>query len=351
MKTDIAIVGGGLTGLALADHLTRAGCDWHLFEARSRLGGRIDVLCDDDAAFDLGPAWFWPGQHRMGVLAQRLGAEVFEQHSSGAQMIERQSGMVERHHGPSGMQGSLRIEGGMMTLVDKLQETLDPNRIHLASPVRMIGTERLHLSDGQQISANRIVLALPPRIAAGLTFAPVLAPNILSAMRDVPTWMAGQAKVVATYDAAFWRDAGLSGDAFSQRGPLVEIHDASPKSGGPAALFGFVGVSCQGRQGRADELIAASRAQLVRLFGPGAAEPRQIKLADWAMISETATLQDHEPLMHHPAYGMPAVLRDLRKGALMLAGSEVAPEFGGFLEGALASAEATALLLAGAERQ
>ena len=349
MKTDVAIVGGGLTGLALADHLTRAGRDWQLFEARSRLGGRIDVLRDGHAAFDLGPAWFWPGQHRMAALAHRLGAQVFEQHSSGAQMIERPYGMVERHHGPSGMQGSFRIEGGMMTLVDKLRKTLDPNRIHLASPVQMIGPEQLHMSDGRQIAANRIVLALPPRISAGLTFAPVLAPNILSAMEDIPTWMAGHAKVIATYDAAFWRDAGLSGDAFSQRGPLVEIHDASPKSGAPAALFGFVGVSVQDRRGRADELIAAARAQLVRLFGPDAAAPRQISLADWAIMPETATSQDHEPLMHHPAYGMPAALRNLRNGALILAGSEIGPEFGGFLEGALASAEETAHLLTGAE--
>lgn len=33
MQTDILIVGGGLSGLALADKLERAGRDWRLDEA------------------------------------------------------------------------------------------------------------------------------------------------------------------------------------------------------------------------------------------------------------------------------------------------------------------------------
>ena len=39
MRTDIVIIGGGLSGLALADKLQRAGRDFLLVEARDRLGG------------------------------------------------------------------------------------------------------------------------------------------------------------------------------------------------------------------------------------------------------------------------------------------------------------------------
>lgn len=37
----VAIIGGGLAGLACAWHLQQAGIDWHLFEAQPHLGGRV----------------------------------------------------------------------------------------------------------------------------------------------------------------------------------------------------------------------------------------------------------------------------------------------------------------------
>ena len=41
----------------------------------------------------------------------------------------------------------------------------------------------------------------------------------------------------------------------------------------------------------------------------------------------------------HPNYGLPCVLSGLRDEALVFGGSEVAPTFGGFPEGALEAAE------------
>src|SRR3569833_1874813 len=37
----VAIIGGGIAGLSALWHLTRAGIDAHLFEARARFGGRF----------------------------------------------------------------------------------------------------------------------------------------------------------------------------------------------------------------------------------------------------------------------------------------------------------------------
>ena len=39
-KVDVLIVGGGLSGLSLADMLADRGIDYKLIEARERLGGR-----------------------------------------------------------------------------------------------------------------------------------------------------------------------------------------------------------------------------------------------------------------------------------------------------------------------
>ena len=150
--------------------------------------------------------------------------------------------------------------------------------------------------------------------------------------------MAGQAKAVAVYDRPFWRDEGLSGDAMSRKGPMVEIHDASPATGGPYALFGFIGVP---PNGRADQQVLRQhlKAQLIRLFGPKAAEPRQLYVKDWAFDLFTATDADKAALYAHPTYGLPQAMTGLWDDRLHFAGSEVAPAFGGYIEGALESAE------------
>ena len=61
-------------------------------------------------------------------------------------------------------------------------------------------------------------------------------------MLKIGTWMAGQAKFCALYEKPFWRETGLSGQGFSQRGPMGEIHDGSNNGQGPYGLTGFVGI-------------------------------------------------------------------------------------------------------------
>ncbi len=174
---------------------------------------------------------------------------------------------------------------------------------------------------GGSIRAARVVLAMPLRLAAGLGVS----------VPDAPTWMAGHAKLVATYPTAFWRSMGLNGDAISHCGPLAEIHDASPVGGETGALFGFAHVGAARRPGFRDAAIA----QLARLFGPGAATPDEVIIKDWSTDTVTATHADLNPPPRHPTYNaLPPTRR------LIIAGTEVSREDGGFLEGALAAAEA-----------
>lgn len=360
MDADTLIVGGGLSGLALARLLEASGHSFHLVEARARFGGRVlshrpDVARPDGQrpapGFDLGPAWFWPHQHRMLRLAGELGLRVFEQYSAGRLVLEEADGSVRRDLDFATMAGSLRLAGGIAALTDRLAamvpcERKSVNR-RLVALERQDGLILSELADEEGASrlfaSRRVVLCLPPRlIAATVRFAPALARNALQAMADVPTWMAGQAKVVALYDRPFWREMGLSGDGMSRRGPMVEIHDLSPPEGGPSALFGFVGVPVQVRDGRKAELEEAARLQLERMFGAEAGRPREILLKDWAFDPLTATHADHAPMGGHPAYGMPQALSKVWDGGLIFASSEMAAEHGGYLEGALEAAEAAA---------
>jgi monoamine oxidase len=339
---DVIIVGGGLSGLGLADRLHRAGLDVQLFEARDRFGGRITTLGTGSGRVDLGPSWVWPGQPHVARLIRELGLAVFDQHAAGESLFEDARGAVQRGVGFASMAGALRVAGGMTGLIEGLVARLPEAALHLSSPVETVGEGWVRLTDGRHRTARHIVFALPPRLVARLTFAPPLAARAAAILAEVPTWMAGHAKFVAVYARPFWRTAGLSGDAVSRRGPLAEIHDASGPEGAPAALFGFLGLPAEARAQAGDALTVLALAQLARLFGPEAAAPLATRLQDWAQEPFTATARDHQPPAGHPAYGPLPPLFGPDHPRLHLAGTEVAPGMGGLIEGALGAADSVA---------
>ncbi len=339
---EVLVIGAGLSGLSLAERLHRSGIDVQVIEGRNRLGGRIKTERLNEAGFDMGPAWFWPGQPRMATLVDRLGLSVFEQYAKGALLQETAQGGIQAFSGFAPMQGSLRVAGGLFGLIDRLAGLIPSDRITTGANITRLthdGHSVVARSDeGHDIRARQVVLAMPPRIAAGIAFQPDFAAGVVASFSQVPTWMAGQAKVVAVFDRPFWREAGLSGDVMSQRGPMVEVHDASASDAGPFALFGFIGTSVAQRKD-VTALKQSILEQFVRVFGPNASSPKKLWLKDWAYDPLTATVCDHAPLRTHPSYGQVADLPDLWNGSLLLSGTETAPGFGGFLEGALEAAD------------
>lgn len=317
--TEICIIGAGLSGLALASALRAEGRDVTVLEARDRPGGRVLSQMDHD----LGPSWIWQQNRRMLALLDRLGLRHFPQHATGRLVFEDAAGVIRRDLDFATMGGALRVEGGLARVTDALAAEVG-DKLRLGCPVHKVTADAsgVTVSTTQYMTrAARVVLALPPRLAAALGVD----------VPDVPTWMAGQAKLVATYPTPFWRAEGLNGDAISHRGPLAEIHDASPTDAGTGALFGFAHTAAARQAG----FHNAALAQLGRLFGPGAATPDEVIVKDWSTDLATATPADQNPPARHPAYrGLPPTER------MIFAGSEAASEDGGFLEGALAAAEA-----------
>lgn len=354
MQTDTIIVGGGLSGLALADQLTRNGTDYLLIEAQDRLGGRILTKDLSGGKFDLGPAWFWPGQPRMAALARRFRIPVFEQFATGDQMYQDQSGAVQRARGYASMLGSYRLAGGMGAMIDALAGSLDAGHVLTETRLRSVRhspgkiTALVdHEGTALSVEARQIMLAIPPRVIADtVEFQPALDAAQIQALKNVPTWMAGQAKILAVYDEPHWRNAGLSGDAMSHRGPMVEIHDASPIKGGPYALFGFVGYPADAREAHKDTMMDDALAQLTAMFGPKMAQPLDLELQDWAVVPEISRTQDRVPVRFHPSYGLPSILGSLAERGVHFCSTETARGFGGFLEGALEAAEKVATLAA-----
>jgi len=342
VDTNVLIVGGGLAGLSAAYALAGQGRDFLLVEARDRLGGRILSETFGDGRFDLGPAWFWPGQPRIASLIGALGLSAFPQYGSGDLLIEDANGAVQRTVNTVSMQGSMRVMGGLASVIEALVERLPQDRIKQKMPVKALTKTdqgvRATTEDGKTLLARQVILTIPPRLAHLLAFDPPLPLEASYALGSIPTWMAGHAKAVAIYNQPFWRDAGLSGDAMSHRGPMLEIPDASSAADGPYALFGFLGVPPHMRKD-AEGLRQAILDQLGRIFGKAAAAPSKVLFKDWSFDLYTATPADHHPQNAHPHYGLPASLTNLWDGRLIMGGTEVAPQFGGFLEGALEAAE------------
>jgi monoamine oxidase len=347
---DIAIIGAGLSGLYAARLLQQAGADYVVLEAAPRAGGRILSLGADGGRgpCDMGPSWYWPAsQPRMPALVRELGLRAFPQANTGALMWEESATECIRYDGGAPADGSMRIYGGTAALIDALAAEIPAERVrrgHRVTALRQmpqgISVEASAGAGPDIVCEARIVICtLPPRLLAQtVEFDPPLPDDVRSTWTAVPTWMAGNAKFVAIYEHAFWRDAGLSGEGRSRVGPLVEIHDACDEHG-LAALTAFIGTPPQARRGALDHLRDAAIAQLVRLFGDAAEHPVACLTKDWALDPLVATADDMQPLYAHPQYGRHASPPGEWVGRLILGGTESAPTYGGYMEGALEAAE------------
>jgi len=372
--TDVAVVGGGLAGLTAACRLAASGQRVTLFEARSRLGGRMlttgVVPVAEVPWVDLGPAWFWPHQQHMRALVAQLALPVFEQHRHGLARYEAGAGSPPESFDPAGSaDASFRLVGGMSALTRGLYAASHaaptPVTIQLDAAVRALTVQDDHVvlnGDGVHCTAARVIVAAPPRVVArDIAFTPPLADTVVDTLRGTVTWMGHAMKCVATYDRPFWRDVGRSGYAVSWGGPLQEIHDACmpPHDGRPAgyALMGFVAPRTSAaarafRDASAEARRATVLAQLARLFGPDALSATGYAEHDWTRDAWTCGPNDDVPPTAHPEYDDTlfngARADDPWNGRLVWAGAETSAVSGGYLDGAVASGwrAATAILRA-----
>ncbi len=354
---DVAIVGAGLSGLATADLLSRAGQNVMVFEAGDMPGGRIQSIREADTQTpiaDLGPTWVWPPyQQSVAHWLDELGVRPLPQYETGNAVLDMEPGQPPRLQPLPGQHGMTRLEGGPSALIDSLLARLPKGALCTGTQITSVEQQsdgvvlKSDATAGLVVNAKRVVIAVPPRIAAAsIHFEPSLEPKLVDVLSSAPTWMASQAKVVIRFKSAFWRKMGLSGRVASRIGPIVEMHDHCDASTKHPALFGFIGVPAHVRAAHPTELREAIVQQLERCFGGQGVNLKEevvaIDIMDWAANPHITTPADTAGPGSHPGV-LSAVLRQSHwNGHLSFAGAETAVNSPGLIDGALEAAERTA---------
>ncbi len=176
-----------------------------------------------------------------------------------------------------------RVIGGLQQVPLRLAERLG-SAVRTGHDVEKVvwTDEGVTVSVGDlTVTARHLVLAIPPTAVTRVRFEPPL-PSIQRETRQHQSF--GQViKVHATYETPFWRDAGLSGTAFSPYEVVHEAYDNTNHDETRGTLVGFVSDL------QADAVLALPAAQrreailssLSTYFGPQAATPLTYFESDW----------------------------------------------------------------------
>jgi monoamine oxidase len=242
-----------------------------------------------------------------------------------------------------------RVSGGTQGIAIKMADQLGRKRVLLNNPVRRIsqgGRSVYVYADKATVRAQRVIVAIPPHLAGKIDYEPGLTAMRTQLTQRIP--IGSLIKTIAVYDTPFWRAQGLNGQVTSDEGPVKVMFDASPASGTPGVLLGFI----DGDDARAlDDASDADRASAalkshVRYFGKQAATPRAYLDQVWARelytggcpvgLTPPGVLTEYGPALRAPF------------GRIHWAGTETATVWTGYMDGAVQSGKrAAAEALAG----
>jgi monoamine oxidase len=196
------------------------------------------------------------------------------------------------------------------------------------------------------VDATAAVIALAPGLAGRIAYSPaqpVERDRLTAAMPNGDV-----TKTVLLYRSAFWRDEGLSGEAWGEELPFSFSYDMSPPDGRPGVLtLFFVGDRARSFRALSGPARRSALTQaLEACFGPDGAKPSACFERDWAAEEWTrGAYCGYLPPGIWTRYGQ--ALR-APVGPLAWAGSETAVNHAGYMEGAIESGErAAAEVLAG----
>lgn len=255
---------------------------------------------------------------------------------------ESNAGTLERLTDTAGGAQESRFVGGSQQVPLKLAAALG-DRVVLGAPVRSVarsGAGYLVTADGTTVTARRVVVALPPPLAARITYDP-----LLPAARDQLTQrmpMGSIGKAIAVYATPFWRADGLNGQVVSDSGTVRSTFDNSPPDASYGALMGFIEADrMRAFDGASTDTVrTAVLKDYAAYFGDRAKTPTAFVLQRW----DNEAFSRGGPVAFAPPgvltrYG--AALR-APAGGIHWAGTETSTFWNGYMDGAVRSGERVA---------
>jgi monoamine oxidase len=235
-----------------------------------------------------------------------------------------------------------RLEGGAQGIALRMAEPLGA-RVMLSAPVRAVLQDASGVTvhgEGRSWRGRYAVVAAPPALAEWMDFGAELPPARRRAHAELP--MGSVIKVVATYARPFWREAGYSGEAVSDAGPIRLCFDDTGPGGHHPALVGFfLGDTARAWTRKpAEERRRAALEGFSRFFGPEALSPTAYADLDW--LAESWSTGCYVGL---PRLGTLTAIGDALRapcGRVHWAGTETAREGCGYIDGAVESGERAA---------
>lgn len=179
-----------------------------------------------------------------------------------------------------------RVDRGMQPLAEAYRDDLKQKGVEFSfnSPVTKVGKKNTLLqidSSNGSVNAKAVICAAPPVIASEIEFDPMLPQQKLQLLKNLKPGCV--IKCFAVYEKPFWRDAGFSGMAIGDQGPVHICFDNTSPGDSRGVLLGFV----EGRTAeKLSEMAEDERKQLAlncfaEFFGSKAANPIQYYDHSW----------------------------------------------------------------------
>ena len=335
----IVIIGGGLSGLLTAYLLEKEGWAPHLLEARNRLGGRIYTVREDhEPPIEMGATWLGKKHQHLIEVIRELDIAICEQYMGEKAFYEPMSvsppQLVDL---PPNEEPSYRLEGGTDQIIRALADRLEQTHIYCNHAVRNVCKSENALeieSQSELFKADVAISTLPPKLLVDrIAFSPPLPNKLIDIAVKTDTWMAESIKVALTFEAPFWREPNSSGTIFSNVGPVTELYDHSYAH--HYALKGFMNEAYQAVSRKRREQLVIE--QLRRFYGKMADSYLTYRELVWP--DEPFTYCDYnQPVTPHQHNGHSIFQTPVLDGRFILAGSETATAFPGYMDGAVESA-------------